>query len=97
MYILKTADIAEDGSFELTEANAWLFDDSQNASDAVAVGIDFTSTLRSELGIKHKRSATATSAIDLPTASKDGNYNITAFTKKVLDVFPVLKDDYNNM
>lgn len=94
MYILKTADIAEDGSFELTEANAWLFDDSQNASDAVAVGIDFTSTLRSELGIKHKRSATATSAIDLPTASKDGNYNITAFTKKVLDVFPVLKDDY---
>lgn len=94
MYILKTADIAEDGSFELNEASSWLFDDSQNAKDAEAVGIDFTSTLRNELGIKHKRSAAAANAVDLPTASKDGTYNITAFTKKVLDVFPALKDDY---
>lgn len=93
MYVLKTADIAEDGSFELAEANAWLFDDSQNAKDAEAVGIDFVSTLRSELGIKRTRSATATSSVDLPTASKDG-YNISSFTKKMLDVFPVLKDDY---
>lgn len=94
MYVLKTADIAEDGSFELSEASAWLFDDSQNAKDAEAVGIDFTSTLRDELGIKRTRSAAATNAIDLPTASKDGSYNITAFTKKVLDVFPALKDEY---
>ncbi|MBQ8740145.1 MAG: hypothetical protein IJY79_01180 [Clostridia bacterium] len=94
MYILKTADIAEDGSYELAEVNAWLFDDSQNAKDAEAVGIDFTSTLRDELGIKRTRSAAATNAIDLPTASKDGSYNITAFTKKVLDVFPALKDEY---
>ncbi len=94
MYILKTADIAEDGSFELSESNAWLFDDSQNAKDAEAVGIDFTSTLRDELGIKRTRSATAANAVDLPTASKDGTYNISAFTKKVLDVFPSLKDDY---
>ena len=94
MYILKTADIAEDGSYELSEVSAWLFDDSQNAKDAEAVGIDFTSTLKAELGIKHKRSATEATAIDLPTVSKDGAYNITAFTKKVLDVFPVLKDEY---
>lgn len=94
MYILKTADIAEDGSYELAEANAWLFDNSQNAKDAEAVGIDFTSTLKAELGIKHTRSATAASAVDLPTASKDGAYNVTAFTKKMLDVFPVLKDEY---
>ncbi len=93
MYVLKTADIEEDGSFNLGEANAWLFDDSQNAKDAEAVGIDFTSTLKSELGIKTKR-ATATNAVDLPTVSKDGTYNITAFTKKMLDVFPVLKDEY---
>ena len=33
-------------------------------------------------------------AIDLPTATKDGSYNITAFTKKMLDVFPALKDEY---
>ncbi len=94
MYILKTADIQEDGSYELSEVSAWLFDDSQNAKDAEAVGIDFTSTLKAELGIKHKRSATVANAIDLPTVSKDGAYNITMFTKKVLDVFPVLKDEY---
>lgn len=94
MYILKTADIAEDGSYELSEVNAWLFDDSQNAKDAEAVGIDFTSTLKAEMGIKHQRSAATANAIDLPTASKDGTYNITMFTKKVLDVFPVLKDEY---
>ena len=92
MYILKTADIGEDGTFELSEANAWLFDDSQNAKDAEAVGIDFTTTLKAELGIKSKRVASV--AVDLPTASKDGTYNVTAFTKKMLDVFPVLKDEY---
>lgn len=93
MYVLKTADIEEDGTFNLGEASAWLFDDSQNAKDAEAVGIDFTSTLKSELGIKSKR-VTTTNAVDLPTVSKNGTYNITAFTKKMLDVFPALKDDY---
>ena len=93
MYVLKTADIDEDGNFTLGEANAWLFDDSQNVKDAVAVGIDFTATLKSELGIKSKRVA-GTASVDLPTVSKDGTYNVTAFTKKMLDVFPVLKDEY---
>lgn len=94
MYVLKTADIAEDGSYELTETSSWLFDDSQNAKDAEAVGMDFTSTLKDQLGIKHTRSSSFANAIDLPSVSKDGAYNITAFTKKVLDVFPALKDDY---
>lgn len=94
MYILKTGTIDEDGSFDLSEVNAWLFDDSQNAKDAEAVGIDFTNTLKSELGIKHTRSGALANAIDLPTATKDGTYNITAFTKKMLDVFPALKDEY---
>ncbi len=93
MYVLKTADIEDDGNYQLSEASAWLFDDSQNAKDAEAVGIDFTATLKAELGIKHKRSATA-ALVDLPTVSKDGAYTITAFTKKVLDVFPALKEDY---
>lgn len=93
MYVLKTADIEENGDFELAEVSSWLFDDSQNAKDAEAVGIDFTSTLKSQLGIKRTRSSFA-NAIDLPTVSKDGTYNITAFTKKALDVFPVLKDEY---
>lgn len=94
MYVLKTADVEEDGELSFSEVSAWLFDDSQNAKDAEAVGIDFTSTLKSQLGIKHTRSSAFTSAIDLPTASKDGSYNVAAFTKKMLDVFPVLKDDY---
>ena len=64
------------------------------AEAAEAVGIDFTNTLKSELGIKHTRSGALANAIDLPTATKDGTYNITAFTKKMLDVFPALKDDY---
>ena len=94
MYILKAADIAEDGSYELSEVNAWLFDDSQNAKDAEAVGIDFTSTLKDRMGIKHTRASGAAADIDLPTSSKDGAYNITDFTKKMLDVFPALKDEY---
>lgn len=94
MYILKTADIDEEGNFELAESSSWLFDDSQNEKDAEAVGIDFTETLKSQLGIKRTRSASSAAAVDLPTVSKDGAYNITAFTKKMLDVFPALKDDY---
>lgn len=94
MYVLKTADIEEGEELSFSEVNAWLFDDSQNAKDAEAVGIDFTNSLKSQLGIKHTRSGAFANAIDLPTASKDGSYNITAFTKKMLDVFPVLKDDY---
>ena len=96
MFVLKVADFSEeDNSFgELREVNAWLFDDSQNAKDAEAVGIDFTSSLRKELGIKFKRSATNTAGIDLPTASKSDTMNISGFTKKMLDVFPALKEPY---
>ena len=94
MYILKMASIEEDGSFELGEASAWLFDDSQNAKDAIAVGMDFTNTLKEKMGIRSKRLATSASAVDLPTASKDGSYSVTSFTKKMLDVFPTLKDEY---
>lgn len=94
MYLLKTGTLDEEGNANLNEASAWLFDDSQNAKDAEAVGIDFTSTLKSKLGIKHTRSSAAANAIDLPTASKGDSYNVTAFTKKMLDIFPSLKDDY---
>ena len=92
MYFLKVADIEEGNISEYREINAWLFDDSQNARDAIAVGIDFVGSLRKEFGIKHKR--TVNSIVDLPTASKDGSINISSFTKKVLDVFPAMKDEY---
>lgn len=96
MFLMKVADFSEEtGSFgEWREINAWLFDDTQSVKDAESVGIDFTYTLRKELGIKAKRLATNASAIDLPTATKSDVMNITGFTKKMLDVFPSLKEPY---
>lgn len=93
MFTLSVADIEEGTVGEYTEVNAWLFDDSQNINDAVSVGMDFINSLRKELGIKRKR---AEGIVELPSASKDGNYNISAFAKKILDVFPALKDEYKN-
>ena len=96
MYVLSVADIDEEnGNTEFTAINTWLFDDSQNAKDAVSVGIDFVDSLRKELGIVVKRSI-MTNAIDLPTASKGDSMDIGGFSKKMLDVFPTLKDEYKN-
>ena len=91
-YSLFVAVKDEEGNFgEETAVNTWLFDDSQTAKDAEAVGIDFVNSLRKELGVKMaKRGAD----VSLPTASKNGGMNVTGFAKKMLDVFPVLKDDY---
>lgn len=94
MFVLLVADINEDTKEvgEPKEINAWLFDDTQNAKDAESVGIDFTNSLRKELGIKNTRSVV--SNVELPTASKSNEMNITGFTKKMLDFFPALKDEY---
>ena len=54
MYVLSAADIGEEGDGELKEIDAWLFDDSQNAKDAASVGVDFTATLRKNMGIRLK-------------------------------------------
>lgn len=94
MYTLSIADINDGAVGEYSEISAWLFDDSQNAKDAASVGVDFIATLRKEFGIKIKRAVN--NLIDLPTASKNGGYNISSFTKKMLDVFPVLKDEYKS-
>ena len=95
MYTLSVADVEDGNIGEYSEINAWLFDDTQNARDAAAVGIDFADSLRGNLGIKAvKRSAAAGADIDLPTASKGENMTISGFAKKVLDMFPVFKDAY---
>ncbi len=96
MYILSVADVSEDGALgEYRELNSWLFDDSQNAKDAASVGIDFVNSLRKELGVKIKREVRG-NEIELPTANKSGTMNINGFAKKMLDVFPPLKDEYKN-
>lgn len=94
-YTLLSATRDDEGNFgEMTEISAWLFDDSQNAKDASSVGIDFVGTLRKELGIKVQRKSGAN--VELPTATKSGNMTIAGFTKKMLDVFPVLKEEYKS-
>lgn len=92
MYILSVADVSDGSVGEYSELSSWLFDDSQNAKDAVAVGVDFTATLRENMGIKIKRKPVTD--VDLPTAQKSGALTVAGFTKKVLDVFPQYKDDY---
>lgn len=92
MYLLLLADISSGEVGEYSEVSAWLFDDSQNAKDAAAVGIDFTGTLREKMGIKLKRPAVT--AVDLPSADKSGSITVSGFAKRVLDVFPQYKDAY---
>lgn len=93
MYLMHLADVDNGVIGEYAEANAWLFDDSQTAKDAASVGMDFTATLRKKMGIKVKHNA-VNSQVDLPTNSKGNASNITGFTKKILDFFPVLKEPY---
>lgn len=94
-YSLFSATKDDEGNFgEMTEINSWLFDDSQNAKDAGSVGIDFVVSLKKELGIKKGR-AVGTN-VELPSANKSGNMTVQGFTKKMLDVFPVLKDEYKS-
>lgn len=95
MYTLSAAEISDGEQGELKEINAWLFDDSQTAKDAAAVGIDFTASLRKNMGIKLKRTATG-EEIELPSVSKAGSVTVTGFAKKMLDFFPSLKDEYKN-
>lgn len=93
VYSLFVASCDEDGNFgEMTVLNSWLFDDTQTASDAESVGMDFVNSLKKEMGIKSARTLTAN--IELPTATKSGNITVTGFTKKMLDLFPILKDEY---
>ena len=93
MYILFAADIEEGKTGEFSQVDAWLFDDSQNAKDAESVGIDFTATARKILGIKIKRSS-ADIDVALPSMNKSGSITVTGFTKKLLDIFPTLKEEY---
>lgn len=94
LYLLSLALIEEGVMGEFATIDSWLFDDSQTQKDAVSVANGFIVTIRKELGVKDK--SVFNSLVNLPTASKDGNVNISSFTKKILDVFPALKDEYKN-
>ncbi len=95
MYTLNVAEIADGEIGEFKEISAWLFDDSQTAKDAASVGMDFTASLRKNMGIKLKRTASG-EEVELPTVSKIGSITVTGFAKKMLDFFPPLKDEYKD-
>lgn len=91
LYILSTALKTEEGVQEMKESSVWLFDDTQGEKDANAVGISFTEDLRKIFDVK--KIAAVGREIELPSAKK-GEGNVSAFAKKVLDVFPQYKDAY---
>ncbi len=93
MFILKAADITDGEMGEFTVLSSWLFEDDQTAKDAAAVGIDFTDTLRSNLGLK-KTTRDTTAAVALPTYEKGDAVTVTTLTQKLLAIFPEYKDDY---
>ena len=95
MYTLNVAEIADGEIGEFKEISAWLFDDSQTAKDAASVGMDFTASLRKNMGIKLKRTASG-EEVELPSVSKIGIIKVTCFAKKMLDFFPPLKDEYKD-
>lgn len=95
LYTISVADIDGDSTGEYKQISAWLFDDTQTAKDAAAVGIDFSEALRKELGIVIQKKS-VNNLIDLPTAQKGIDNNINGFTKKMLDIFPALKDEYKD-
>ena len=92
MYGLNIADIGEDNTVgEYVESDSWLFDDTQNAKDAVSVGMDFVDVLKKNMGIKSK--PVVSSDVELPSTDSE-KYTISTFAKKVLDTYPQLKDTY---
>ncbi len=93
LYTIAIADVDNGEVGEYKQISAWLFDDNQTAKDAIAVGIDFSDALRKELGIAAKKPV-VNNLVDLPTAQKVSDSAINAFAKKMLDIFPALKDEY---
>lgn len=91
-YVLSMALVENETVGEYKTVNSWLFDDSQNESDAVAVGIDFSESIRENTGVKQSRRLI--NQVELPTVSKTDTYNVTALTKKFLDIFPNYKETY---
>lgn len=92
IYQIAIADIVADVEGDYKVLSSWLFDDSQTARDAQSVGIDFAEALRKELGIAKKNKAIG-NAIDLPTA-QGSDSDVNGLAKKMLDIFPALKDEY---
>ena len=88
---LLLATVTDGAVSDFSVISSWLFDETQNEKDALAVGVDFADTLRGKLGLKKER---GTVAAQLPVAEKNDSATILALTQKLLAVFPQYKDAY---
>lgn len=91
LFNLLAADVAEGEVSEFATLTSWFFDETQTERDALAVGVDFADTLRSNLGLKKER---GTAKVELPVADKGDTATISALTQKLLATFPQFKDAY---
>ena len=92
LYNLLAADLEEGKVGEFSIITSYLFDDSQNAKDAAAVGIDFVDTARKAMGIKAKKKS-VTGEADLPVATGSA-VNVSTLASKLLAHYPNLKETY---
>ncbi len=92
LFLLKKAELSGNSVPEFATISSWLFDESQTAKDAAAVGVDFADTLRASLGLKKEK--TGNINVSLPVAEKGDEINILALTQKLLAFFPQYKDAY---
>ena len=91
LFCLLLADVSEGEVSEFETATTWYFDETQTERDALAVGVDFADTLRTQLGVKKEKSA---ARVDLPVADKGDSATISALTQKLLATFPQFKETY---
>ena len=93
VFCLNTATVTDGTAGEYTLAGSYLFDETQTASDATAVGMDFNDTIASLLGI-NSRKLRAAQSVALPQKSEGDTADIGALCNKLLAIFPAYKDVY---
>ncbi len=91
LFNLLAAEVNEGEPAEFATLTSWYFDETQTERDALAVGVDFADTLRSNLGLKKEK---GTAKVELPIADKSDSSTISALTQKLLAIFPQFKDAY---
>lgn len=93
IYKLLAADVNEGNIGEYAEISAYLFDDGQNRSDAVSVGIDFVDSARKAMGIKAARKNVSGEA-ELPSANASNSVTVATLIAKLLAIYPEFKETY---
>lgn len=93
LFCLNSATVTDGEVGEFSTVGSYLFDSTQSASDAVAVGMDFTDTIATTLGVNTRKLRSA-SSIALPQKAEGDTADIGALCNKLLAIFPAYKDEY---